>query len=204
MSEETVEVTINNRLVKWYRSKGYDIPTREVQLYYFKDGKRYKNGKEKRIARGTKILVARKDLMPCSNEIIYFKCETCGKPFTTTWQAHRKKISNNCKSCQAKKGFKGGCHSYWVNVLITNNPDARCDISGETDKRFLVLHHLYSKDNKTELSKDAYVILSANYHMAFHVWNGGTNVSCTPEKYLEFKQQELGQTDLLAEDWEIV
>lgn len=90
------------------------------------------------------------------------------------------------------EGFKGGCHSYWVNALITNNPDAKCDISGETDKRFLVLHHLYSRDNKKEVNKDAYVVLSANYHMAFHVWNGGTNVSCTPEKYYEFKRQELG------------
>lgn len=36
-----------------------------------------------------------------------------------------------------------------------------------------------------------YVILSANYHLAFHVWNGGTNVPCTPESYAKFKSLEM-------------
>jgi hypothetical protein len=191
LSNELVEITVNGQTQNWYRSRGYEIPVSVVQLYCNKKGRRLKNGKEKRVARGTKITVARKDLPPHSNEVLNFKCETCGKSYTTTWQAYRGKISNNCRSCQAKKGFKGGCHSYWVNVLIVNSPDAKCDISGEADKRFLVLHHLYSRDNKKELSRDAYVILSANYHMAFHVWNGGTNVPCTPEKYYEFKEREL-------------
>ena len=77
-------------------------------------------------------------------------------------------MSESCRSCAAKKGFKGGCHSYWVAKLITNNLNAKCDISGETDKRFLVLHHLLSRKKGGKNTKNNYVVLSANYHTAFH------------------------------------
>ena len=53
-----------------------------------------------------------------------------------------------------------------------------------------------------------YVILSANYHTAFHNWLGGTAVPSKPEDYLMFKRREIAglrpvrkQTDILAEDW---
>jgi hypothetical protein len=94
-------------------------------------------------------------------------------------------------SCQAKKGFKGGCQDYWVDKLIINNPDAKCDISGETDKRFLELHHLLSRASGGKNEESNFVVLSANYHRAFHRWVGGTNVPCTPEQYYEFKELEL-------------
>lgn len=47
-----------------------------------------------------------------------------------------KEQSDRCTDC-AKKKIKGdGSHCYWVGVLITNNKDAICDISGEKDKGF--------------------------------------------------------------------
>src|SRR5580704_11778297 len=100
---DTIEVGVNGQTMKWYRSRGYVIPTHRVQLYATKDGKKIKNGLETRVRKGTKITVQTSDLMPSSNQIIKFKCEACGRIFTTSWKAHRSKISNNCVSCQAKK-----------------------------------------------------------------------------------------------------
>lgn len=193
LKSKFIEVSVSNSTDKWYRSKGYEIPSRRVQLYCNINGKRYKNGTKRRVKRGTTIRVNVKDLLPHSNKIIYFICDTCGGDFTTTWQAHRDKISNNCKSCQAKKGFKGGCQDYWVDTLIINNPNAKCDISREKDKRFLELHHLLCKKLGGKNEKKNYIVLSANYHRAFHKWCGGTNVVCTPKQYYEFRKKELAR-----------
>ena len=210
MIQSVVEVTVNSTTAKWWRSRGYDVPRREVQLWATIDGRRVKNGREQRVAKGTKILVRTSDLMPHSNELINFICESCGGEFHTTWQAHRDKISNNCVSCQAKRGFRGGCHTYWVQKLITDNEMAACDISGELDKRFLELHHLLSRALGGLSETENYVILSSNYHRAFHKWMGGST-PCRPEDYAVFKRLEMAgrkpmsrKTDLLAEDWEMV
>lgn len=200
MNENLVEVMVNGQTMKWYRFRGYDIPVRTVQLYLTKDGIRRKHGIARRVANGTKILVKRQDLKPGSNQVLDFVCETCGKSFTTDWQSHKKKISNNCKSCQAKKGFKGGCQDYWSDKLINNNSDAKCDISGETDKRFLELYHLLSKKLGGKNEELNYVVLSANYHTAFHRW-ADTRKATTPEQYQMFKKQ---QADILTDDWDIV
>lgn len=190
MMQEFVEVSLNGRMAAWYASRGYKIPTRQVQLYAVKDGRRIKNGVRQRVERGAKITVRTADLMPASNVVLTFACKSCGNDFTTTYGAHQKKVSENCKSCQAKNGFKGGCHSYWVEKLITSNPNAACDISGERDRRFLQLHHLLSRSLGGKDEVENYVILSANYHLAFHNWMGGTNVPTKPEDYFRFKQQE--------------
>lgn len=192
LKSDTVEITINNSTLRWYIEKGYDIPTEIVQLYCLnKNGKKIKNGIDRRVKLGTKIIVNVNDLSPKSNEIITFICEDCGNEFTTTWQAYKIKHTNKCRVCQCKTIKNTGSHSYWVNQLIVNNPNAKCDISGETDKRFLILHHLLSRNNGGLDKKSNYVILSANYHLAFHCWNGGTNIPCTPEQYYEFKRKEV-------------
>lgn len=192
LKEKKIEITVNNATMRWYKNKGYEIPVETVQLFCkSKQGNKIKNGIEKRIRIGTKIIINTKDLPPKSNKIITFICEECGREATTTWQAYKTKKSNNCCSCQAKKGFKGGCHTYWVNKLIRNNPKAQCDISGETDKRFLILHHLESRRQSKKDRISNYVILSANYHLAFHNWNGGMSVRCIPKQYYEFKKLEL-------------
>jgi len=193
-----IRVSVDTRHIKWYERKGYEVPKTKVQLWANINGKRVKNGIEYRVVRGTEILVKPEDLPPESNQYVSYRCETCGEVFKTQWKVYRKKMSKNCKACAAKKGFKGGCHSYWVEKLINNNPDAACDISGERDKRFLVLHHLLSRSLGGEDTEDNYVVLSANYHMAFHVSNGGTTAPCRPEHYHAFKEKE---RSLLAEDW---
>lgn len=177
-------------MAAWYRSRGYEIPSRPVQLYANRDGVRVKNGTRYRVERGARITVRVEDLMPASNIVLAFICKTCGNEFTTTWGAHQKKVSENCKFCQAKNGFKGGCHSYWVDRLIASAESPRCDISGESDKRFLELHHLLSRSMGGKNAEENYVVLSANYHRAFHNWMGGSNVPTTPEDYARFKAEE--------------
>lgn len=205
---EKIRIRVNNQTLRWYREKGYKIPTHTVQLWANVDGKRVKNGKETRVASGTEIDVFVRDLPPSSNVNIDLVCSDCSRAYTTTFGAYKRKHTDKCKACQKKETKNGGCHSYWVNKLITNNEHAKCDISGERDKRFLVLHHLNGRGERGENSEENYVILSANYHMAFHVSVGGTNVKCTKEQYEEFKRKEIDymktQTDVLAEDWEIV
>lgn len=190
LKDELVEVEVVNTTIRWFINRGYSIPLEKVQLWATNKGKKIKNGVENRVVRGTKIIVAVKDLPPSSNQVIIFICQTCKNEFTTTWSAYRQKQSDNCKSCQAKRGFKGGCQEYWVDLLIVNNEEAKCDISGESDKRFLELHHLLSRSKGGKNEESNYVVLSANYHRAFHRWNGGTNIPCTPKQYYKFKEEE--------------
>ena len=193
LKEEIVEVEVTNNTIKWYESKGYEIPKEEVQLYcYNKLGKKVKNGKDLRVRNWTKIKVNVKDLPPKSNHQVTLVCEECGKEYTTTFQFYSKKKTDKCTECEKKTPRPNGkSHQYWIRRLITDNPEAKCDISGETDKRFLVLHHLTSKSDGGKNTRKNYVILSANYHMAFHNSIGGTTAGCTPEQYLEFKENEL-------------
>lgn len=185
---EKIEISVQGRYIKWYERKGYIVPTYAVQLWTWKNGKRIKNGIDRRVKLGTKILIDPADLPPSSNQWVQYVCDVCGQPFNTRWSVYRKKMSKSCRVCAAKKGFKGGCQDYWVDALIINNPDARCDISGETDRRFLELHHLLSKKLGGKNEKLNYVILSANYHTAFHRWVG-TQKATTPEQYYQFKAE---------------
>jgi DNA-directed RNA polymerase subunit RPC12/RpoP len=186
MDTQSVEVGLSGRYIKWYERRGYKVPTHAVQCWANKDGRRVKNGIEKRVKEGTKIVVSVKDLPPESNAKVEYVCETCGEKFKTQWKIYRKKMSGSCKSCAAKKGFKGGCQDYWFDRLIKNNPNAKCDISGISDKRFLQLHHLLSRKDGGKNIEENFMILSANLHTAFHRWAGGNKIA-TPEQYAEFR-----------------
>lgn len=206
-----IEVAVNNQTLRWWQSKGYVIPTTPRLLYATRDGRRVRNGVKLTVARGTRIQVRIEDLPPKSNAEVTYTCVECRDEFVTQYRAHRDAAVRRCKSCAARQGFKGGCHSYWVERLISNNPDARCDISGERDKRFLILHHLLSRSLGGKDAKENYVVLSANLHMAFHNWMGGSSVPCRPEDYASFRCRELAglrpasrQTDMLAEDWMVL
>lgn len=191
LSDKLIEVSVTGGTLRWYRDRGYQIPTHIRQLYAIVNGVKKKNGKMISVKEGTKIFVKPEDLPPSSNKKVELTCPRCGSSFTTTYGAYRKKINNLCGPCVKRKIKGNGSHSYWVKKLITLNPDAKCDISGETDKRFLVLHHLNSVSSGGINSPDNYVILSANYHLAFHVWAGGMDKLCTKAQYLEFKANEI-------------
>lgn len=192
--EEFVTVQVVNNTIQWYQNKGYDIPAVKVQLWSIYKGKRIKNGVKQRIKRGTKIRVKTKDLFPKSNKYVKFICNTCSKQSSTSWQAYQnKEDKNRCHRCEKRKVKGDGSHGYWADQLITQNINAKCDISGETDKRFLVLHHLKNRKNGGRNEPNNYVILSANYHLAFHNWNGGMSVPCNADQYYEFKAQEMSK-----------
>lgn len=208
-----MKIKLSGSTFRWYKDKGYDIPTHVVQLWATVNGKKIKNGISERIKNGTEIEVLIDDLPPKSNVNVQLICPRCNKDYKTTFGAYKLKESNLCSTCVKKKIIGDGSHSYWVKTLIIENDNARCDISSESDKRFLVLHHLDSRSNGGRNIKENYVILSANYHMAFHNWNGGTNISCKKEDYIKFKEEEMkktsnktviSQTDILADDWGIV
>jgi hypothetical protein len=192
MNSNEIEIVVNNTTLKWYREKGYEIPTHKRQLWANKNGERLKNGTKEAVAKSTKIVVKINDLPPASSTYIKRVCTSCKNEFGTSYYSWvKKEQSDRCTDC-AKKKIKGdGSHCYWVGVLITNNKDAICDISGEKDKRFLVLHHLDSRAAGGRNTLDNYVVLSANYHLAFHNWIGGMQVRCKKEQYYEFKKQEL-------------
>lgn len=187
---ELVRVKVTNNTIKWYVDKGYHVPTEKVQLYAKgTNGQRIKNGIELRIKNNTEIFVKPQDLPPSNKSKVECICSKCGAQFTIKWSDWYKKKTDMCRYCSsnAPKVF---CHTYWVKKLITDNPDSKCDISGETDKRFLELHHLTSVKDVIATSPEEYVILSANYHRAFHKYISTTK-RCTPELYFEFKRQEL-------------
>jgi hypothetical protein len=191
--KQMVEVFVNSSTIKWYESKGYSIPRRLVQQYC-KDsnGNRIKNGFRLRFRKGTKIMVDIKDMAPQSNVLMSFRCSVCGGNSTTMVKSYIiKKYPDTCNGCIKKLIKKGtGSHGYWVIKLIDTNDNAKCDISGETDKRFLVLHHLLNRRSGGKNEESNYVVLSANYHLAFHVWNGGLDKPCIPDQYYRFKDEE--------------
>lgn len=187
---DTIDIIINNSELRWYRAKGYKIPTHTVQLWANRQGKKEKNGKSVRVANGTKITVKISDLPPSSNKTVLLICSVCGAEYSTTFGAYKKKQADRCRLCQKRETKGDGTHGYWVKKLVSNNKNAKCDISGEDDKRFLVLHHLISRSLGGRNIVKNYVILSANYHLAFHLSLGGTGLPCTKEQYLAFKSQE--------------
>ena len=86
-----VEITLNNRTIRWYENKGYEIPK-----YYNKKRCKYI------IKSGTKIKVKVEDLTNGSNAIVNCICDECKTKTEMTWYTYRK-INHNgktyCKPC---------------------------------------------------------------------------------------------------------
>jgi len=200
IESEFIEVKISSNTAKHYKELGYEIPFHTTNHYKKgKFGQKIKNGVRVAVKRGTTIMVKSSDLMKSSNQYVKFICKNCNKSYEIKWANHSRKKSQYCGMCKFTDNFKGGCHSYWFSKLIVEDPFAKCDISGESDRRFLVLHHLLSRKNGGKDHPDNYVILSANYHHAFHIANGGMNIPSTPEQYYKFKELEKIRGDRRSE-----
>lgn len=185
-------VSLHGPYLKHYEDLGYPIPWTKKQRYEIRhNGKIWKAGTYKTTGK-MKLLVKVDDLPKCSHYPVIYQCDKCGEKHTVGYNNYIrcKKETDLCVKCTRTKDF-ANAHETWVRKLIINNPDAKCDICGETDKRFLVLHHIDGRVNNKSNERDGYVILSANYHVAFHKFLGSTRVRSTKEKYKEFKQQEL-------------
>ena len=164
------------RNVAHYVSKGYFIA----------ESKYYPG----RFASGGLLVVKTRDLHPGCMQRVDLWCDICITQYSLRWRDYIKKQSNTCKRC-LNEPANCSSHEYWIRRLLLDNPDAICDISGELDKRFLVLHHLQSRKTGGQNEESNYVVLSANHHKAFHgsLGNGGRD-GCTPEQYYEYKQKE--------------
>jgi hypothetical protein len=188
---QEVLASVNGPYFRHYEEKGYVIPRMKKQ--------KYEKGANGNLCKaGTcistenrKILVKVLDLPPTSHYPIQYRCDKCGEVFTVGYNMYRRRraLGDLCKRCATTKDHVTS-HERWVKKLIIDNPYAQCDISGENDKRFLVLHHLEGRGDNKNNFRDGYVIISANYHVAFHKFLGSTRVRSTREKYLEFKQRE--------------
>lgn len=165
-AHEYTEVRSHYKTATWYRSLRYSVPVKG----------------------GTVFKVKTKDLHPGAMQRVDFICEVCGKRYSNRWRDYLKKESNTCQECQ---NHPDNCHSYeyWLKKLLRDNPDAVCNITGETDKRFLVLHHLLGRRGGGKNSEYNFVVLTANMHLALHR-EIGTRETATPEAYYAFKQKE--------------
>lgn len=175
--DEPTQILVTGKTLRWYKSKGYTTP-------------------DKFPVNGFKTLVSSLDLTPGSCLKVTIKCPECGILFKIPRYKLNKRKSPYCKICLHKvprliEGEYQDIRS-WTKRLIDSNNSAKCDICGETDKRFLQLHHLTPIAAGGRNIESNLVILSANYHSAFHNhYKNGVVDTATPEDYYAFREQEL-------------
>ena len=91
---EEIEVSLNNKTIKYYEDLGYEIPR-----YYNKANNRMM------VKRGTKILVKVEDLPIGSETKVKVKCDKCGKEYKLSYSSYIKVVhdgKNYCKKCASK------------------------------------------------------------------------------------------------------
>lgn len=194
-----ITVLVKPYTVKWYEMLGYVIPEEAFetkQMYGYGQTSRRtrtaKNGVRKYLRAPYPLSVLPEHVLDTkSKNNLKFTCPSCAAQVCGPWREFHANMTMNCKSCREVASWRGGKHRYWAKQLIDLTENSKCDISGETDKRFLELHHLLSKSNGGKDEPSNYLVLSCNYHRAFHLGMGGMNVPCTPEDYAKFKKQEL-------------
>lgn len=200
MIHPTTKITLNSpKVCGYFEAKGYTIPTERYHRGTNRVGKNM--GYRTRYILGTELEIKVSDLTDGSHYRINYTCDECGKEGSTLYNLYVKRVNNDkdhCHECSSRKngklngnrsGHKGGKH-YWKLKLL-KDPLARCDLSGCGDSRFLVVHHLTPRSQGGSDELDNLVVLTANYHTAFHRWVGGNGGEASPELYLEFKRQEL-------------
>ena len=92
---KTVEICITARNVNYYKDKGYNIPMRVSE----KSGKLV-------IDSNIPVEIKIEDLPNSSHKKIQYKCDSCGKIFTTDYHSwinsKRKELGDLCKCCAVK------------------------------------------------------------------------------------------------------
>lgn len=201
MLHETTTVELNSpKICGYFESKGYEIPTERYHRGMNRAGKNM--GYRTRYVLGSLIEVKVSDLTPGSHYRVTYTCDTCGVERSTLYNLYLKRQqsegSDRCPTCAKRvtgrnNGVSHRTGDYGKNSLrlkLLAAPDVVCDISGEPDKRFLVVHHLIPRSRGGQNTVDNMVVLTANYHTAFHRSLGGNGGECGPEQYYEFREQE--------------
>lgn len=196
--DEPIElIVLSPKICGYYESLGYVIPKEKTEKIG-KSGK--KKGFRDRYILGSVIKISPKHLSVGSHNRIKYTCANCGEIGTTTYNLYVQRQTDFCPTCAKKENGKLNSRfskdvtdttelsiSQWKKIVLTDNPDAKCDITGETDKRFLIVHHLVPRNMGGLNTKENAVILSAQYHQAFHS-QYGHNVGI--KEYEEFKHAE--------------
>jgi hypothetical protein len=200
---DEVEVTLLSPkdCSKW-KDLGYEIPAERYDRGRNRAGKTL--GYRNRYILGSKIKVKVKDLAPTSHVRILYRCASCGAENTTEYIQYLKRTTDLCPTCN--KSYMGKANglvkydrkqrklfgrTYWNRILIKEAENPMCDISGEKDKRFLVVHHIVPRNLGGEDVEENLVIITANLHQAFHA-EYGHNVG--RKEYEEFKAREQGKS----------
>ena len=125
------EVPVNGRIIEWYLSKGYVIPT-----YWSKKHNKFL------VKRGTTIVVDSNDLPNGSHEKVEVSCDYCGKIRSIAYKdylsQHDDEMGDCCKSCEFVKCKKTMLDKYGVDnsfeipdiidkTIATNREKYGCD-----------------------------------------------------------------------------
>lgn len=191
-----VEVTLNNKWIKYYEEKGYEIP-------------RYKDnlGKE-RVKAGTKIKASIKDVPLYSAINVEVKCDCCGKVTNTSYQNYNKHnhdgltYCTECSSTVLISGENSPCWKHDITIEERENrrgyleytnfikrvllrDDFTCLCCGRRENEMEV-HHLdgynWCVEKRTDDSNA--VTLCKNCHANFHsIYGMGDN---TKEQFEEW------------------
>lgn len=196
---KTVKITLASPkdCSKWEKL-GYVIPKEKYDRGRNNAGKTL--GFRYRFVLGSEIEVNISDLSPSSHARVTYKCVKCNSHNTTEYIQYLKRTTDLCPTCN--KSHMGRANSvltrdrkennsygkeYWKKKLIHENPNAKCDITGETDKRFLIVHHLIPRNLGGQEIEENVVVITSNMHQAFHS-QYGHNVGI--KEYEEFKHAE--------------
>lgn len=198
-------VKVRTGTFRYYEYLGYRLPPEAFAYRQIMSPSRGANSKGELRKDGVRRYLPAPYLLEVKDEdvlntkvLLTFKCSLCPNESVGRYGSFHGLNSFDCQQCRVGKSFKGGKHKYWLDRFILNDPDAKCDISGVTDKRMLELHHLLSVQSGGKDEPSNYVVLCANYHRAFHRSMGGHVHPCVPEDYYKFKAVELGKTALAA------
>lgn len=199
-SEKKVTITVASpKKAGNLERRGYVFPTERVQRTR-SDGSPY-GWRLKYILPHT-LEVKLSDLPKWAHYRVDFTCADCGNTFSTAIAFYNSRKTDFCRDCFAKRlvytkdsvtmpfGTRG--RDYWKRTLIDEAVSPCCEISGNTDRRFLVIHHLMPTGKGGPETFDNVVIITANYHQAYHKEMGNNqSARVNKESYLAFKAREL-------------
>ena len=106
--DETVEVVLYSKNIKYYEGLGYKIPRRKG-----------KNGLMS-VPLGTKITIKTEDLIHGSEHIVNVKCDYCNREFTMEWNDYYRRVVNGtitkctCTDCKYLKAVESNLKVYGV------------------------------------------------------------------------------------------
>jgi len=107
-----VEITLNNRNIKYFENMGYQLPKRKDSVGRWT------------VPRGSKITVKVEHLNEGSNAIVEVKCDYCSKVFKISYKTYRLRKEQSavkkdaCQKCKGKKIKESNLINYGVEHVM--------------------------------------------------------------------------------------